>query len=670
VSGLWLFFAIVGTVTVALQQIILLQQIWWRRVCHLFISIAILALLIPILFGWRHSREIPVKDRNLGIVLWDSSASCDSLQKEKKAFKAQCESLGSVEFIEFSEGCLPPLGNGKPGGSTDLSTALDQVAKRAEELAPDWIWLVSDGGTTLPSQLPEVLQNTPLWLSAWKDLPQDPDVAIESCKTDPVWYSRSEAPLAINVTRSSPQAPNRVDLLVKMDGRLAATVVAEFKPNELRTQVQTQLKAEHLGSVVIEMSIAEGQGGSIAENDHLLHVNRILRDRVRILRVVGRPNWSAKFLRDQLVQREDVDLVDFHILRSMRDRVMATTEELALIPFPVDELFVDNIDSFDLIIWQNFDHENYPFFKEEFLRNIAKTVESGCGLWLWNGSMPWNLEEGPLSILAPVANRGDKALRVEGQWNCPAEEFMAPLFGSALRSLGPSSLNIFPGPLQKDARVVMALGDHPVMAIKSFGRGRVLQLCSDELWNWGFHPKKGLEDFYSTMIQRSLMWLQHDPAMERREFQLPSQIRGGELVEVELFEPLPQATTLVWKNLEGEILLNSEVPAGQMKFKVKTPKQNGVVQVGIEGRASQTVALHGLQGEYVGGDVLDQNIKSLEQLGFKQIDLHSEGPQTTVSTSLMRSDGQPWYAHWWFLGLFVSLLCGHWLILNRMLELR
>ena len=669
-SILWLIYVLVACSILALQQFLLRHQVFWRRVLHFAIATTLLALLVPILFSWRHQAEVPVQNRNLGCVLWDSSASCASLQKEKKAFRERLEKLGTIEFIEFSQGCLPPLGPGKAGGSTDLDMALTQVAERIAGIAPDWVWVVSDGGCAVPSSLPENLRSIPLYLSPWQEVLKASDISLDSCSTDPVWYSRSEAALAIKVSRSSVDAPSQVDILVKMDGRLATRVVAHFQAGQLHTQVQTQLKAEHLGSVVIEMLIAEGQGGSIVENDHLLHVNRILRDRVRILRVVGRPNWSSKFLRDQLVQREDVDLVDFHILRSIRDRVMAGPDELALIPFPVEELFVDNIDSFDLIIWQNFDHENYPFFKEEFLINIAKAVDSGCGLLLWNGTLPWSLENGPLSTLAPVSNRGLNSEYITGLWNCSAGEFLEPLFGTALRSLGQSTLHLFPGRLNANARVVLTLGGTPAIAIKEVGRGRVLQVCSDEFWNWGLHPPRGLEGFYSAMIQRSLMWLQHDPTLEHRTLQCPENMKAGERIELKLLEPLSAASRIIWSTLEGETLLSSDVPSGQSQITVNTPKVKGLVKLALEGRPAQMVALQGQQGEFINSANCKENLMALESLGFKSLDFNSGKPKESSTSVLMRSDGEPWHTSWWFLALYVGLLCAHWLSLNRMLDQR
>ena len=667
---LWLIFAIVACATLVLQQNLLRHQALWRRLLQAVISIALLALLVPIIFAWRHQAEVPVQNRNLGCVLWDSSASCSALQNKKKAFRERLEKRGSVEFIDFSQGCLPPLGTGKAGGSTDLQLTVDQVAQRIANLSPDWIWLVSDGGCSSPTTLPETLLAVPLYLSAWQEPLKAPDISLDSCHTDPVWYSRSDAPLAIQVSRSSVDAASQVDVLIKMDGRLASRVVAHFQAGQLHTQVQTQLKAEHLGSVVIEMLIAEGQGGSIVENDHLLHVNRILRDRVRILRVVGRPNWSSKFLRDQLVQREDVDLVDFHILRSIRDRVMAGPDELALIPFPVEELFVDNIDSFDLIIWQNFDHENYPFFKDEFLINITKAVDSGCGLLLWNGTLPWSLENGPLSTLAPISNRGLKSEYTTGLWSAVAGEFLEPLFGAALRSLGNSTLHLFPGRLNPEARVVLALGNTPALAIKEVGRGRVLQVCSDEFWKWGLHPPRGLEGFYSTMIQRSLMWLQHDPALEPRHIQCPENMKAGERIELKLFEPLATTSRLTWSSLDGEALLSCDVPAGQLQFSATTPNVKGLVKLNLEGRPAQMTALQGQQGEFMNPATCQENLKALETLGFQSLDLDKGIPKESNANVLMRSDGEPWYAHWWFLSLYMALLCGHWLSLNRMLDQR
>ena len=85
----------------------------------------------------------------------------------------------------------------------------------------------------------------------------------------------------------------------------------------------------------------------------------VARDRVRLLHVAGRPTYDVRALRTWLKSDASVDVVAFFILRTHTDNVHASPDELALIPFPVDELFTKHLPSFDAVVLQDFDAAPY-----------------------------------------------------------------------------------------------------------------------------------------------------------------------------------------------------------------------------------------------------------------------------------------------------------------------
>ena len=50
-------------------------------------------------------------------------------------------------------------------------------------------------------------------------------------------------------------------------------------------------------------------GEAVTENNARSFVLRVIRDRVRVLLVAGRPSWDVRFLRGLLKQDPNVDLV-------------------------------------------------------------------------------------------------------------------------------------------------------------------------------------------------------------------------------------------------------------------------------------------------------------------------------------------------------------------------
>ena len=140
---------------------------------------------------------------------------------------------------------------------------------------------------------------------------------------------------------------------------------------------------ERAGARIVEVAIAPPPGDTIPENDRRLVTFDVARERVRVLHVAGRPTNDVRALRQWLKSDASVDVVAFFILRTPTDDVRATQNELALIPFPVDELFTEHLPSFDAIVLQDFDAQ--PYGLEKYLPNVERYVRGGGGLVMVGG---------------------------------------------------------------------------------------------------------------------------------------------------------------------------------------------------------------------------------------------------------------------------------------------
>ena len=116
-------------------------------------------------------------------------------------------------------------------------------------------------------------------------------------------------------------------------------------------------------------------GEALASNNQQSFTLKVIRDRVRVLHLAGRPSWDERFLRSMLRRDPNVDLVSFFILRTETDEQPWNRDELSLIPFPTYEIFEEQLHSFDLVIFQNFNYA--PYGVEPFLPNVRDYVEEG-----------------------------------------------------------------------------------------------------------------------------------------------------------------------------------------------------------------------------------------------------------------------------------------------------
>jgi hypothetical protein len=134
------------------------------------------------------------------------------------------------------------------------------------------------------------------------------------------------------------------------------------------------------GPTVIELAV-EGLLGEVStiNNRAVIEINGV-RDRLRVLLISGEPHSGERTWRRLLKADPAVDLVHFTILRPPEKDDQTPLNELALIAFPVRELFLDKLDSFDLIVLDRF--QNRGLLPPAYLGYIADHIRDGGALLL------------------------------------------------------------------------------------------------------------------------------------------------------------------------------------------------------------------------------------------------------------------------------------------------
>src|SRR6202042_1550524 len=157
------------------------------------------------------------------------------------------------------------------------------------------------------------------------------------------------------------------------------------------------------GNTVVEMT-AEPLPGEVSQinNKAVVQINGV-RDRLRVLLISGEPHPGERTWRRLLKADPSVDLVHFTILRPPEKDDLTPLNELALIAFPVRELFLDKINEFDLIILDRF--QNRGLLPMPYIANIADRVRDGGALLLSVGpefSGASSLAATPLGSILPA----------------------------------------------------------------------------------------------------------------------------------------------------------------------------------------------------------------------------------------------------------------------------
>ena len=177
-----------------------------------------------------------------------------------------------------------------------------------------------------------------------------------------------------------------------------------------------ELPITRAGPTVVELSANPLPGEvSTINNRAVVEINGV-RDRLRVLLISGEPHPGERTWRRLLKADPSVDLVHFTILRPPEKDDLTPLNELALIAFPVRELFLDKIHEFDLIILDRF--QNRGLLPLPYIANIADHVRDGGALLLSVGpefSGAASLAATPLGEVLPGVPASIGAV-VEGQF--------------------------------------------------------------------------------------------------------------------------------------------------------------------------------------------------------------------------------------------------------------
>ena len=290
---------------------------------------------------------------------------------------------------------------------------------------------------------------------------------------------------------------------------------------------------ERAGSRIVEVAIAPQPGDTIAANDRRLVTFQVARERVRVLHVAGRPTNDVRALRQWLKSDASVDVVAFFILRTKTSEVHANPNDLALIPFPVDELFRDRLPSFDAVVLQDFDAE--PYGLEKYLADWRHYVRGGGGLVLGGGQMSFvagGYAGTPLADVLPVqlgdshdAPAADTSPFVP-EWTAQgrAAPLLAPLravVGDELPQMPGANVlgDVRPGGValwSHPSRTTRSGARMPVLAIGDEGDGRTVALGLDGAWELEFSDlgARTAGRGHAALWDGLLGWLMRDPRFE------------------------------------------------------------------------------------------------------------------------------------------------------------
>ncbi|MGH6718404.1 MAG: hypothetical protein ACREER_03730 [Alphaproteobacteria bacterium] len=492
----------------------------------------VLAALLAVLANPSLDREERRALPDLVVLLDDQSPSLAMPERRAAADDALAAieaELGGLTDVEVRRVAVGGASAAPPGGLPRSGTFAFEALGRALADVPTesvaGVIMVTDGQVhDAPS--PETTEAA--WpthaLIAGRPGEIDRRLVIDQAPT----YGLVDDEIEIAVTiedAGAPADPTPVPVTVSLDGGEPRTKL--IRPGE-RTAVTVTLT--HAGPTVIALA-AQPRPGELSplNNRAVLAINGV-RERLRVLLISGEAHTGERVWRSLLKADPAVDLVHFTILRPPEKQDGTPIRELALISFPVRELFEVKLDEFDLIIFDRYRRRG--IIPQGYLQNIARFVEQGGALLIAAGpdfASPLSLYNTPLGPLLPAHPSGDvvlagfKPMLTDTGKRHPVTADLAgaapddPHWGRWFRiidTVAPSGDVLMTG-----------ADDRPLLVLDHVRNGRVAQLLSDQAWLW----VRGFEGGgpQAELLRRIAHWLMKEPELD--ENALRAEARGTTL---------------------------------------------------------------------------------------------------------------------------------------------
>ena len=368
------------------------------------------------------------------------------------------------------------------------------------------------------------------------------DLSVAAVLADQFAFVRTPASIEA-VIRQTGLPDRQVEVTLERDGRPIATRSVVLRGDRSEEKIAFDWLPDHPGNFVFRISTPVLQGEALKSNNEQSFALKVIRDRVRVLHLSGRPSWDERFLRAMLRRDPNVDLVSFFILRTESDEQPWNRNDLSLIPFPTYEIFEEQLRSFDLVIFQNFNYA--PYGVEPFLPNVRDYVEGGGAIAMVGGDLSFTSGGYGATALRDVLPvelpPTPPALTGVGDADLTSDAFRPKLTAEG-RTHPVTSLVLDPRdneqhwaklpPLEGINKVPRARagattllahptlkgGDGkpaPLLVAGDAGKGRTLALLTDSAWHWGFLAAGEGDDgrAFQRFWENAIRWLVRDPAL-------------------------------------------------------------------------------------------------------------------------------------------------------------
>jgi hypothetical protein len=545
---------------------------WWLR------GLAALVLLAA-LAGPSLRREDRTPVPNIAIVIVDDSASNRIADRGAQLETALDDLEGRLDRLD-EQGGLEVHTVHVPDRGEDGTQLLTALAEATAELPADRIAgaiLVTDGQVHDPSALTTFPGPVQVLLTGhaadW-----DRRIVVETAPAFAIVGEAVSIVLRVEDIGAAPASGATVPLSISLDG----TEPLRFDV-PVNQSVTLPVTLRRGGVNVLQVATPEVDGELTDRNNQAIISINGVRDRLRVLLVSGEPYPGERTWRNLLKSDSSVDLVHFTILRPPEKQDFVPVFELSLIAFPTQELFMEKVDEFDLIIFDRYKRRG--ILPNHYFDNIARYVRDGGALLVAGGDdfagaeslyrsplreiLPVEptarvIEEGFHPKISDIGRRHPVTAGLEQHAPKPPAPDGTPGWGRWFRTVEvakTSGETVMDGPEGK-----------PLLVLDREGEGRIAVLLSDQAWLWSRGFEGGGPQL--ELLRRLAHWLMKEPELEEEVLRGTGENGAIAIERRTLADTVPAVTATSPSGASSTVTLTETAP-GRWQGRIEDA-ENGV----------------------------------------------------------------------------------------------
>ena len=542
------------------------------------------AALLLALAGPSLQMEERAPEGDIMLAIVDESASqglSDRAEQTEAALNALTARVAATEGLELR---ITRMSDGEDNRGSLLMTTLAEALAEVPRDRVAGMVLISDGRLHDLEAAPDLPAPLHL-LRTGREEDWDRRLVVTNAPAFGILDEEQQIGLRIDDMGDADES-GLVDLSISIDGG-EPEVVQVPTGRELTVPITLT----HGGQNVIQFTTPTLEGELTDRNNTAVVTMNGVRDRLRVLLVSGEPHPGTRTWRNLLKSDSAVDLVHFTILRPPEKQDGVPVSELSLIAFPTQELFMEKIDEFDLIIFDRYKLRG--ILPASYLLSVRNYIEQGGAVLVAAGpdlASAQSLARSPLGQVLP----GEPTARV-------IEEGFSPQISDlgqrhpvtrGLEDFAPEGgwgrwMRLVELEETAGMTVMQGAGDRPLLTLDRVGEGRVALLASDHAWLWDRGFEGGGPQL--ELLRRLAHWMMKEPELE--EEALTAEATGNQVTITRrtMSEGARSVTVTRPDGTEEEVqmeevapgLYRSEFASSQIGlFRLEEGDQTSVVAVG------------------------------------------------------------------------------------------